>query len=256
MRFPAILLITLVLLVCAAPLLTQHDPSATDATTQLLPPSLTHLFGTDYLGRDVFSRTLWGGQRTLLIAFIATWLAAIPGSVIGIMAGTSRIANLLTLLINTLLALPPLLLALVILSLLDKSWLTLALAVGLAQLPAMARVARSAAQSAYTASFVEAAHAQGAGYWHILRRHIFPSMRATLLTYAGVTFSYAILNGAALSLLGLGGDPGAPDWGVMLADGRASFRLAPWMALAPGMAITLVILSVNALIDHINARQG
>lgn len=256
MRLSVIFLTLVVLLVCAAPLLTRHDPSATDAAAQLLSPSSTHLFGTDYLGRDVFSRTLWGGQRTLLVALIATCIATIPGAVIGIMAGTSRLAQLLTLLLNALLALPSLLLALVILTLLDKNWLTLAIAVGLAQFPAMARVARSAAQAVYTAAFVEAAQAQGATYWHILRRHIFPNSRATLLTYAGVTFSYAILNGAALSLLGLGGDPGAPDWGIMLADGRASFRLAPWVALAPGMAITLVILSLNRLIDHYNAREG
>lgn len=253
MRVPVLLLVIMLGLLLGAPSFSQ-DPMLTDANATLVPPSSAHLLGTDYLGRDVFSRVIYGGQRTLLITSMATLLALLTGLLLGLLAGfaVSILDTILQAILNALLALPPLVLALVILTLLGQSVLALIVATGLAQTAHVARVMRIAVQSVRTREYVLAAHAQGAAPWHVIRWHILPSLQPILGVYTIVIFSYCLFNSAALSVLGLGGAPGVPDWGVMLAEGRHSFRAAPWVALAPGLAITLVIFCLNALVDYFN----
>ncbi len=234
----------------AVPILFPADPMQTDPQNAMQPPTASHPLGTDMLGRDVFSRVLYGGQRTLLITITATIITIGGGAVLGLAAGLSDnrwLDTAATILTNALLALPGLLLALVILTLLGAGALPLALATGLAQVGTYARVTRAAVITIRSMQYVEAAAALGAAPRRILFQHIWPNIQPVLLAYAGVVFSYNLLNGAALSFLGLGGEPGTPDWGVMLAEGRAALRAAPWVGLAPGLAITLTVMAVNRL---------
>lgn len=258
MSVPLFLLLTVLALVLLAPVLSPLDPMQTETAAQLQPPSGEHLFGTDLLGRDVFSRALYGGQRTLLIAVLATAAAVVPGTLVGLVAGAKagKLDAIIVMLLNALLAFPSLMLALVALTLLGTGILPLAIATGVAQMASYARVARSAAIAVRTMGYVEAAYGFGATGWHIMSDHILPNVRMTLLTYAGVVFSYSVLNSAALSFLGLGGEPGVPDWGVMLAEGRMAFRAAPWIGFVPGLAITATVWAVNRLADDLGFKTG
>lgn len=257
-RVPLLVLMSISVLVSIAPLLTDANPTATNAGLQLQPPSVNYLLGTDYLGRDVWARVLYGGRRTLLIAVAATLIAVVPGSLLGMLAAGSSdwFDTLLTMLLNTLLAFPALVFALLILTLLGSSDASLVVATGIPQIAYQAQIARTAAREAFTQPYVHAAHSLGASRWHILRQHIWRTIRPTLLTYAGLIFGYSIINAAGLSfLLGLGGAPDAPEWGRMLADGRNAFRMAPWVAVAPGVMITLTVVCVNRLIDQITQSR-
>lgn len=237
----------LILITLLAPWLAPADPMQTDPANALQPPSGEHLLGTDSLGRDVLSRTLYGGQRTLLITAAATIISTCLGLPLGLASGLAGgwRDSLLTAITNALLAFPSLLLALVALTLLGVGGGSLAVATGLAQVGAYARVTRSAVVAVRSTQYVEAAYALGAPRRRVLLLHILPNIQPALLAYTGVVFSYNLLNSAALSFLGLGGEPGIPDWGVMLAEGRAALRAAPWISLVPGLAITLTVTAMN-----------
>lgn len=240
-------------LTLAAPLLASFDPMQTGSNA-LHPPDTTYLLGTDLLGRDVFSRVLFGGRQTLAIALLATGIAGAVGLLLGIMGGLTTVPyvdSLSTSIINTLLALPGLMIALVILTLLGQGSWQVALATGIAQIAPFARVARAAILTVRTTAYIESAVAVGAPHHHILRRHILPNASPTILGYAGVTFGYSILNATALSFLGFGGDLGVPDWGVILAEARLAFRSAPWIGIMPGILIFLTVWSVNRLADDL-----
>ncbi len=251
MRLPPIILCIIFILTVFAPIFASQDPAQTETSIQMQSPSFDHIFGTDFLGRDVLSRLLYGGQRTLLITFLATGLAVIVGSAIGLAAGMSAsiLDVILSTLINALLAIPNLLLALVILTLLGGGASPLIVATGFTQIAPVARVIRVAAQSVLAQPYIEAGYAIGLKRWHILFYYVLPNIRNILFVYGAVTFSYCLFNSAALSYLGLGGEPGVPDWGVMLAEGRNTLQDAPWVAIAPGIAITLTIWSINSLVD-------
>jgi peptide/nickel transport system permease protein len=256
-RLPLITLVVVVLAVLAAPLIAPHDPMRINSDSVAQPPDTGHPLGTDGLGRDVLSRVLYGGQRTLLVASLATLVAALPGLLIGLSVGaaSAQIDRIGTIVINSLLAIPALVLALVILTVAGQGAWQLALATGFAQIAAYAQVTRAATRSVRAAGFVEGAAAIGATWSRIVFGHILPNASPTLLSYTGVVFSYSIINSAALSFLGLGGQPGIPDWGVILAEGRDVFRTAPWVAIVPGLAITVVVMSVNTLVDKLAASR-
>lgn len=251
MRIIFVLLILLVLLVLIAPLLAPADPMRTDTANQLQPPSSNHLLGTDLLGRDVLSRALYGGQHTLLIAALATVIAVVPGVVLGLLGTFFWADRLIAVFINAMLAFPGLLLALLTMTLLGQGALPLALATGITQIAPCARMTRVAVISVRSLGYVDAARGLGATRLRLIAAHILPNILTIVLAYTGVIFAYAILNSAALSFLGLGDEPGVPDWGVMLYEGRQAFRSAPWIAAAPGLAITLTVILVNRAADKI-----
>lgn len=244
-------MILLMLLVGIAPLFAPADPMRTDAARQLEAPSSEHLLGTDLLGRDVLSRTLYGGQHTLVIAALAALVAMIPGVLFGLLSVISWADRLVSILMNAVLAFPGLLLALMIMTVLGQGVLPLLLATGLTQIAPCARVTRSAVLGVYHLGYVEAARGLGATRLRVIFAHVLPNILPTVLAYATVIFAYAILNSAALSFLGLGGEPGIPDWGVMLYEGRQAFRTAPWIAAAPGVAITVTVLMVNRAAERL-----
>jgi len=241
-----------------ASILAPYDPMRTEPILQMQSPTSEHILGTDTLGRDVLSRLLYGGQRTLLVAALATCLTIIIGTGVGISSGATNTwsSQLLSAFTNALLAFPNLLLAMVVLTLLGLGLLPLIIATGFAQVAPFSRVVRSAVIGVSAESFVEAGYAIGATRQHLLRYYIFPNIFPTLLTYAAISFTYCLMNSAALSFLGLGGEPGVPDWGVMLAEGRTAFRDAPWIAVAPGLAITITVWAVNSLVDDLLAKRG
>ncbi|MBN1565646.1 MAG: ABC transporter permease [Anaerolineae bacterium] len=245
----ATLLIGIVLVALGAPWLATHDPRHAEPTDQLQAPSPDHLFGTDLLGRDVFSRVVYGGRRTLGVALLTMLITLVPGVTIGLIAGYAGrwVDGVLMALMDALLAIPSLLLALALIAVFDPGLLQIALAVGIAAIPPYARVTRATVLDARTRAFVEAARSLGTRPAGILLRHILPTIAPTLFAFAGVSLSWAILNGTALLFLGYGGDISAPDWGIMLADGRNAFRTAPWIAFAPGVALSMTVFAINLL---------
>lgn len=250
--------LALIVVILCAPLFAPRDPMATNGDDALQPPSVEYPLGTDALGRDVFSRVLYGGQRTLLIAALATLIAAVPGLVLGILAGSSTRAvdDILSALLNALLAFPGLLLALVVITLLGMGPVPAAVATGVALTAGYARITRAVVLRVRSAAYVEASRALGATPLRLALRHVLPNILPTLLAYTGVTFAYAVLNGAALSFLGLSGALGQPDWGAMLSDARMTFRAAPWASFGPGIGITLVVYAVNRLVDRAASFAG
>lgn len=242
-------LFAFLLLIMLVPSVAPFDPMKTNSAAPSQPPGTVHLMGTDMLGRDVFSRLLHGGRRTILMAAAATLIAVIPGGIIGLGAGYygGWFEKLVLIFNNAMLAFPGLMLAFVVVTLAGQTSEAVALAVGLAQIAPFIQVARSITLSIKAEAYIESAKALGASERRILRDYIFPNCLPTLTAYTVVIFSYSILNSAALSFLGLAGQPGVPDWGVMLAEGRAVFRDAPWVSFMPGLAITLVVATLNAL---------
>lgn len=245
-------LVLCIALILIAPLAAPYDPLATDTSLSLSPPSVSHIFGTDVFGRDVFSRFLYGGQRTLLIAAAALTIAVISGAVLGLLAsgGTRTVRAAITMLITALLSIPGILLALIALTVLGQGDGLVALAIGITQIAPTARLVGTAARSVQASEYVTAAAALGAGRYRILWAHVLPNVLPLLISYAGVVFAYAILNSAALTFLGFGGDLAVPDWGGMLYEGRQVFRAAPWVSIAPGLGITILVGSINRAVNR------
>ncbi|MGQ9887739.1 MAG: ABC transporter permease [Aggregatilineales bacterium] len=219
-----------------------------------MSPSLSHILGTDLLGRDVLSRYLHGGRYTLLLAFGATVFALVVGTCLGIAASIGIAVSLLKAVLAGLLALPGVVIALVVLAALGRGAIPLSLAIGLSQTVPTAVIVQATILTARSQLYVEAARALGASNSYILFAHILPDIAPTLAAYGSAVFGYALLNGAALTFLGVGATPGTPDWGVMLAEGRAVFRAAPWISVAPGLTITAVVWAVNNLADSLNRQ--
>ncbi len=242
-----VLLLLLVLAVVVGPVIVT-DPQQTAPDQQLMPPSIVHPLGTDVLGRDMLSRTLHGGRYSLGIAFISMLLVLPIGISVGSIAGywpDSWFDRVTMQLVNALLALPGILLALVLLTLMGRGGSALIAATALSQLAPFIQVSRAAVRSVYKQEHVLAARALGASHSRVIRQHILPLCWPTLRAYGAVTFSYALITVGTLGFLGLLPDISVPEWGQMAAEGRSLLRTAPWVSLAPGTAITLTALLIN-----------
>lgn len=222
-----------------------------DATARLAyqAPNAAHWLGTDENGRDVLSRLIHGARPSLLIGFAATVLAVVIGTVLGLLAGLApaRLDNLLMRGVDVLLAFPDLLLALVIITLFGQGTLNLILAVGIAAVPRYARLVRAQTRIIRRAAFVEAAITLGQSPLKVVVRHVLPNAVQPLLILATLGLGGAITAGAALSFLGFGAPPPAPEWGGMLAIGRSFLANAPWLVAWPALAITLTVISISAI---------
>lgn len=248
----------LVLLVVLGPYTTIYDPKQTEPAASLQPPSVTHWLGTDELGRDLWSRTVHGTRRTLVLSSIATFVIGLVALPIGIVAGYFRgpLATLGTALVDILLVLPPLVIALVLLTVAGNGAGPLIMAVALGQVGPFARVVRDRVQTIRVEGYIEATRAMGGREAFIMREHVLRALRPSLITYLILTFAYATLNSAALEFLGLGGDPAVPSWGNVLADSRRIFRVNPWAALVPGVALALWIGLLNRFADALSRGVG
>lgn len=241
-------LLTIVLLAILAPWIAPFGEAEINPVNALMPPSWTNLMGTDLYGRDVFSRVLYGGRLSLTIGCVAAVIAITIGTIVGVAAGYFGGATDLVAMrfIDILLAFPGTLLAIVIVAILGPNVFNLILAVGIGSAPGYARLVRAQTQSIRTAEFVTAAQVLGVRQWTIIARHILPNLRNSLIVYATLDIASIIMIAAGLGFLGLGARPPTAEWGVMVADGRETLRIAWWVTAFPGAAILLTTLSIYA----------
>jgi len=256
-RVWAIVLLMIGLFVALAPLLATHDPLHAVPTEQFSPPGLEHLLGTDDLGRDVFSRLMWGGRASLLHAALAAVLAAGVGTLVGGLAGLaeSGVEQGIMRIVDVLLAFPPLLMAISLVALLGVGGWQIALGVGISLLPGFVRVVRAATLTARQRLFVQVARGFGADSWYIFRIHVFPAIWPQVVSLAVVNYAWALLSVAALEFLGFTGSPSDPGLGTMLNQGRSYLNIAPWIALSPGTMLTLIVMALVNLGDSLH-RSG
>ncbi len=256
--FGAAVIVAAIACALLAPLLAPFPPNEINLGAQLQPPSRLHPAGTDFYGRDLFSRLLHGARATLGLAALAVGLALVAGTAIGLIASYSLgwAGQVWVGVIDLVLAFPALLLALLVVALLGAGLYPLAVAVGIAGIPTYARVVRSIGLATRAAPYVEAARAMGARPAHILWHHMLPAALAPALALASADVGRAILYVSALGFLGLGAAPPQAEWGLMLYEGRQYLASAPWASMLPGLAITLTVLGATLLGDAVADAFG
>jgi peptide/nickel transport system permease protein len=247
------LVVALVFVLAAifAPVIAPYDPGKSDFSAALAPPSAEHLFGTDELGRDVFSRVIWGARASMQVGVFSTLLAMLVAVPIGLVAGYYRgwIDPVVSRTTDVMLAFPFLIVAVGLAAILGPSLTNATIALAFAAAPALIRVTRGETLALREEDYVRAAIANGASDTTILRRHVLPNMTGTLIVQATVWIPTAIIGEALLSFLGLGVQPPTPSWGVMLSAAQPFIDQAPRLVIFPGLAIFLATLSFNLLGD-------
>ncbi|HWZ07651.1 MAG TPA: ABC transporter permease [Bradyrhizobium sp.] len=250
-----------VVMALAAPFIAPYDPVATSWTLVRKAPSALHWFGTDDLGRDILSRVIYGARASLVAGAISVGIALGIGVPLGLLAGYRGgfIDALISRITDAMLACPFLILAIALAAFLGPSLGNAMIAIGISTTPIFVRLTRGQTMSVKVEDYVEAARAMGNPRWRIALFHILPNIMPALLVQATLSIASAIIAEAALSFLGLGQQPPAPSWGSMLNAAQRFLTNAPWMALWPGLAIFLVVLSLNlvgdGLRDALDPRQ-
>lgn len=239
------------LMALIGPLVAPYSATEQIAADRLQLPSAKHWFGTDQFGRDIFSRILIGSRDVFLVAGSGTALAVLMGLTVGLFSGYygGLWDEIVMRLLDVLLALPPLLLAMVLLGTVGPSRLNVILVVAFLYIPMVGRVVRSVVLDLKTREFVEAAKLRGESSWYIMFREILPNAWPPLAVEASMRFSYAIFLVASLGFLGLGVQPPAPDWGLMVGEARNWFDQARWALLFPAGAVALLVIGVGFLSD-------
>ena len=246
------LFVLILLAAILGPWIVPYDPLASDTVAALEPPSLEHLFGTDQLGRDIFSRVVVATQLDFFIAIFSVALVFLIGGLAGVAAGffggwTDRIVGRIA---DTIMAFPLFVLAMGIVAALGNSVQNIVLATAIINFPLYARVARAEANVRREAGFVEAARLSGNREWRILAFHILPNVFPILVVQMSLTMGYAILNAAGLSFIGLGVRPPTAEWGIMVAEGAANIISGEWwIAFFPGAALMIAVFCFNLLGD-------
>jgi len=247
----SVLLSVIALLAIAAPWLPIADPAGQDLALGATAPSVAHVFGTDELGRDTFSRTIYGGRISLLVGVIGTLVSLIIGVSYGATAGYrgGRVDEAMMRFVDILYSLPYIFLVILLLVFFSRSLIMLFVALGLVQWLTMARIVRGQVLSLKNQTFVEAARALGAGDGRIIFRHIVPNTLGPVIVYTTLTVPAVILQEAFLSFLGLGVQPPAASWGTLVSDGARLLALFPWLVIFPGLALSTTLLCFNFLGD-------
>jgi peptide/nickel transport system permease protein len=255
----SVILALIALAALFAPWLSPHDPYAQEVTQRLIPPawyakgSWEHLLGTDKLGRDYFSRLLYGARVSLFIGLATAVISGLIGTTMGVLAGYygGRVDAVISYIITTRLALPVVLVALAMASLVGGSLQVVIVLLGLLLWDRFAIVTRSATQQLRDAEFIAAAKALGASTPYILLRELLPNLMSALTVVATLEMAHAILLEATLSFLGLGVQPPTPSWGLMVAEGKAYMFFQPWVIVIPGVVLALLVLGINLVGDGI-----
>ncbi|HIR27184.1 MAG TPA: ABC transporter permease [Candidatus Choladousia intestinigallinarum] len=248
-----ILAVGIILIAVFAPQIATHDPSEALLTNALKSPSREHLFGTDKLGRDMFSRVIYGTRASLPAAFALVGIIFAVGSLLGIIAGYfgGWIDSVLMRLADMMVAFPGMVLAIAVAGILGASISNAVIAIALVSWTKYARMARSLVLKMKGDDYVEAARVTGSTNPHILFRYMLPSVIPTLIVTASTDIGGMMLELAGLSFLGFGARPPIPEWGLMLSEGRSYMQNAPWVMIFPGLAILIVVAVFNLLGDSL-----
>lgn len=247
-----LLVFLLMLTAILAPHLAPHGPKAANFEPYT-PPSLQFPMGTDHLGRDILSRVIWGARLSLYVGLLSVGVGVTLGALWGVVAAYfgGWLDMLSQRVVDSLMALPGIVLAVSLMAVLGQSVDNVVIALAFLFIPISARIMRSTTLSIKASVFVESARAIGGSHWQIMRRHIVPNNIAPYIVLVSVNLGYAIVVEASLSFLGLGAPPDEPSWGGMLTLSGDSLLSAPWMALFPGLAITLAVFGMNMLGDAV-----
>ena len=232
-----------------APFISPHSPSAMDLDAILAPPSATHWLGTDGLGRDIFTRLLYGGRVSLWVGFVAVGISVSIGATLGLIAGYFRglVDECIMRLVDIMLCFPSFFLILAVIAFLEPSLFNIMVVIGLTSWMGVARLVRAETLTLRERDYVAAARLSGAPLSRILFIHILPNALPPILVSATLGVAGAILVESSLSFLGLGVQPPTPSWGNMLLEGKESMEISPWLSVFPGLAILFTVLGYNLL---------
>jgi len=245
------ILIVFFLMATIGPFLCHNDPLAQDTPNKNLGPSLEHWFGTDYLGRDTFTRIVYGARVSLFISFTGVLSGCFIGIIMGVCAGYfGGIADaIISRVIDVLLAFPGLLLAIVIVAILGNGTQNTIIAIAVFAVPSIARMVRGVVISNKNAQYIGAAKVMGESDFRIIATHIIPNSVSQIIVNITLNLGTAILTSSSLSFLGMGVQPPSPEWGAMLNKAKEVLRASPWQAVFPGLVITLVVMSFSLVGD-------
>ena len=246
-----LLLAAIIGLVACAPLLATYDPNAIDYNYVRKPPNSQHIFGTDNIGRDIYSRVLWGGRDSLRVGMLAVVISIIGGVALGLFSGYvgGFVDAVIQRFVDLTFAFPNILLLLSIVAILGPNLTTVLIAIGISGIPGYSRLMRGSVLQALNTEYVLSARLIGAKDARIMFRHILPNVLTPIIIYGTLGLGGGIMITAGLSYLGLGAQPPAPEWGAMLNLGRTYMRSAPWMSIYPGLAVSLAVLAINLIGD-------
>jgi peptide/nickel transport system permease protein len=245
-----VILIVMVAIAFLAPWLGTIDPQAVSPAKRLKPPSADFWFGTDMLGRDVYSRTIYGARVSLTVGISVALLASALGLLIGLITGFSRWTDAIVMrIMDGLMSIPAILIAIALMALTRASLENVIIAITVADVPRVTRLIRGVVLTLRELPFVEAAHASGTGFFRILWRHILPNTLPPLLVQGTFVAASAMLVEAILSFLGAGTPPNIPSWGNIMAEGRSLFQVAYYIVLFPGLFLSVTVLAINLLGD-------
>ncbi len=248
-----VIIAALVLIAVLAPLLATHDPYQQTLNNRLLPPSAAHLFGTDSLGRDIYSRVVYGARVTLMIACLVAGISTPIGMLIGIVAGYlgGFVDEILMRIADIFLAFPRLILAIAFAAALGPGVVNAIIAIAIAQWPSYARLARGETLNVRSNDYIHAMQVLGAGKLRIMAAYIAPMCMSSIIVRMSLDMGTIILTAAGLGFLGLGAQPPMPEWGLMVSDGRQFLVDQWWVSTLPGLAILVVVMGFNLLGDGI-----
>jgi peptide/nickel transport system permease protein len=249
--FGLITVLIMALLAIFAPVIAPYSPIAQHPGLELQPPASQFWLGSDDLGRDLFSRILYGARVSFVVGILATAIGACVGVSTGLLSGYvgGWVDSVIMRFYDALLAFPGIIIGIAVISILGPSTINVAYALAIGGMPFFARLARSSVLSEREREYVYAARCIGAGDNRIMFRHVLPNTVAPLLVQLSLAMGFAVLAEAGLSFLGLGTQPPDPSWGTMLNDSRAYLREAPWYGLWPGVALTVLLVALNFLSD-------
>jgi peptide/nickel transport system permease protein len=236
-----------------APVVAPYNPLKQNLDNTLARPDWTHLMGTDNVGRDVFSRVIWGTRVSLVAGFGSVVIAVVVGGLLGLLAGYAggRVDNLVMRVMDAVLSFPPLVLALALGAVLGAGLTGVVIALGVVYTPTFARLMRGQVLAITAREYVDAARALGAPGWRIAWSHVLPNATAPIVVQASLSVAFAILAEASLSFLGLGIQPPAASWGSMINAGRGYLQQAPWIVFGPGAALFITVVGLNFVGDAI-----
>jgi peptide/nickel transport system permease protein len=244
------IIIAMILIAVCAPVLTSYDPTAIAPAQRIRDPSWVHWFGTDMLGRDIYSRTLYGTRISLVVGFSVALLASAAGTLVGVLAGFIRaLDGLIMRVMDGMMSIPPILLAIALMALTRASVQNVIISISITEFPRVARLVRGIVLTLREQPYVEAALAAGTRTPVIIWRHIIPNTFAALMVQATFICASAMITEAILSFIGAGTPPTVPSWGNIMAEGRALWQIKPFIVFFPAVFLSVTVLAVNLLGD-------